>query len=221
MDAEKIVEYRGIRGLVAAKLTKDTSDELKYDTPFALAGASELSKETESSSDTHYYDNEAAIVINVTGADAVNVNTSAVSLKNRATITGQKYDEGTGALIEGTPKPPYMAIGYITEDTDGREYYVWRLKGKFSDPSDSHKSKDNGTDANGQELTYTGVNTKKIFESNDASGKPEPAKATIVPADSCGMTEEQFFSKVQTPDDIIKTTPSGEQTQNAEENPAG
>ncbi len=217
MNEEKIVEYRGIRGLVAAILTKDTNDELKYDTPFALAGTSELSKETESSSDTHYYDNEAAIVIDATGADTVNVNVSAVSLKNRATITGQKFDEGTGALIEGTATAPYMAIGYITEDTDGREHYVWRLKGRFGDPSDSHKSKDNGTDANGQELAYTGINTHKKFVANDNKS----AKATIVPADSCGMTEEQFFSKVQTPDDIIKTTPSSEQTQNAEENPAG
>lgn len=217
MSDEKIVEYRGIRNLVVAPLKKDTKDELTYDTPFALAGTSELSKETESSSDTHYYDNEAAIVINTTGADTVNVNVSAVSLKNTSAITGQKFDEKTGALIEGTATPPYMAMGYITEDTDGREYYVWRLKGRFGNPSDSHKSKDNGTDANGQELAYTGVNTQKKFVANDNKS----AKATVVPADSCGMSEEKFFSEVQTPDDIIKTTPSGEQTQNAEENPAG
>ena len=143
MSDEKIVEYRGIRNLVAAKITKDGKDSLTYETPFYLAGTSELSKETESSSDTHYYDNEGAIVINTTGADTVNVNVSAVSLKNTAIITGQTYDETTEALIEGTANPPYMAIGYITEDTDGKEYFVWRLKGKFSVQSDSHKSKDN------------------------------------------------------------------------------
>lgn len=172
MSDEKIVEYRGIRNLVVAPLKKDTKDELTYDTPFALAGTSELSKETESSSDTHYYDNEAAIVINTTGADTVNVNVSAVSLKNTSAITGQKFDEKTGALIEGTATPPYMAMGYITEDTDGREYYVWRLKGRFGNPSDSHKSKDNGTDANGQELAYTGVNTqKKSLQTTNKSAK--------------------------------------------------
>lgn len=212
---EKIVEYRGIRNLVVALLTKDEKDEIAFDKPFALAGTSELSKETESSSDTHYYDNEGAIVINTTGADTINVNVSAVSLKNIAAITGQKFDEKTGALIEGTATPPYMAMGYITEDTDGKEYYVWRLKGKFNNPSDSHKSKDNGTDANGQELSYSGISTQKKFNSNDGKA----AKATVVPADSCGMNEEEFFSKVQTPDDIIATTQGG--VQSSEENPEG
>ena len=53
MSDEKIVEYRGIRNLVAAKITKDGKDSLTYETPFYLAGTSELSKETASSSDTH------------------------------------------------------------------------------------------------------------------------------------------------------------------------
>lgn len=214
MSDEKIVEYRGIRNLVAAKITKDGKDSLTYETPFYLAGTSELSKETESSSDTHYYDNEGAIVINTTGADTVNVNVSAVSLKNTAIITGQTYDETTEALIEGTANPPYMAIGYITEDTDGKEYFVWRLKGKFSVPSDSHKSKDNGTDANGQELAYSGINTRKKFTSN----KGQSAKAVVVPAATCGMTEEEFFAKVQTPDDIIKTS---SEPQTTDSNPKG
>lgn len=206
MGNEKTVEYRGIRSLVAAKLTKDTRTELTYDTPFYLAGTSELTKETTSSSETHYYDNKPAVVVNSTGSDTVNVNVSAVSNQNTSRITGQKYDEGTGMLIEGESNPDYMAIGYITKDTDGKEYYVWRLKGKFAIPSDSHASESDSADAKGQELTYTGIQTEKTFAKNDGKG----ARAVIVPADTCGYTEEEFFSSVKTPDDIGKNTASSE-----------
>lgn len=213
MMDEKIKEYRGIRNLVAAKLIKDTKTELTYDTPFYLAGTSELTKETTSSSATHYYDNKPGPVVNATGADEVNVNVSALSLENIAKITGQKYDEGTGMLIEGNVRPPYMAIGYITEDTDGNETYVWRLKGKFNTPSESHASKDEGTDAKGQELTFTGTETNKKMESNDN----EEGRATVVPASTCGFTEEEFFSSVKTPDDVIKRKEELKESSNKEE----
>lgn len=209
MSEEKIKEYRGIRNLVAAKLTKDTKTELTYDIPFYLAGISELTKETTSSSETHYYDNKPAVVVNSTGADTVNVNVSAVSIQNTARITGQKYDEDTQMLIEGESDPDYMAIGYITKDTDKKEYYVWRLKGKFSIPSDSHASEGDSADAKGQELTYTGIQTEKTFTKNDGKG----ARAVIVPADTCGYTEEEFFSSVKTPDDIGKKTEGAETEQ--------
>lgn len=204
----KIVEYRGIENLVAAKLIKDTKNEITYDTPFYLAGTSELTRETASSSETHSYDNRPAVVVSTTGADTVNVNVSAVSMQNTARITGQTYDEETGMLIEGESNRDYMAIGYTTEDTDGNVFYVWRLKGKFDVPSVSHATKDDGTDAKGQELTYTGIETEKTFEKNGGRG----ARAVVVPAATCGYTMEEFFASVKTPDDIgkdAKTNPVG------------
>ena len=67
-----ITEYRGIRGLVACELLSDTEEGLVYDDEiFPIAGVSELTKTTESSSDTHYYNNLPAVVITSTGADEV------------------------------------------------------------------------------------------------------------------------------------------------------
>lgn len=201
MEKEKITEYRGIKGLVAALLTEDSAENLTYDAPFYVAGTSELTKETETSSETRYYDNEAAIVIDAVGADTVKVNTSAVPLNVVAKLTGQKYDDTTKALVEGEAIAPYCAIGYITDDTDGNEVYVWRYKGKFTRPSSTHKTKNNGTDADGQSLNYTGITTTHPFKQNDGKG----AHALNVPAKTCGKTETEFFASVMTPDDIIKT----------------
>lgn len=196
---DNITEYRGIRGLVAAILEEDSKENLTYETPFYVAGSSELTKETETSSETHYYDNMAAIVIDSVGADTVNVNVSAVPLDVVAKLTGQKYDTTTKALIEGEAIAPYCAMGYITDDTDGNEIYVWRYKGKFTRPGSTHKTKNNGTDADGQTLTYTGITTTHPFKQNENKG----AHALCVPAKTCGKTEEKFFEQVMTPDDII------------------
>lgn len=199
MEDKKIIEYRGIEGLVGAILKEDTEESLTYETPFYIAGTSELTRETETASEAHYYDNRPAVVIDATGADTVNVNVSAVPMNVIAKLTGQKHNEEKGLLIEGGAVAPYMAIGYITEDTDGKRVFVWRHKGKFSRPSETHATKNSGTDANGQELTFTGIATNYRSPANNN----EPLTATVCLAEKCGMTQEEFFAKVQTADDII------------------
>lgn len=203
----KIKEYRGIRGLVAAKLLTDTNDEggLTYDAPFEIAGTSELSRETENSSESHYYDNIPAIVIDSVGADTVTASVSAIPLDVLAKLTGQHYDEATGMFIEGERTSDYFAIGYITDDTDGNEVYVWRLKVKCSIPSSTHTTKTNGTDANGQEITFTGINTQHKFAS---TGKTAKAVNLEIAKGLTTYTEAEFFAAVQDPDKVAakKTT---------------
>ena len=193
-----VTEYRGIRGLVAAIVLTDTADTYECDVPFFLAGTSELTKETESSSEAHYYDNIPAVVIDSVGADTINVNVSAVSLENLSKITGQYYDAKTKTLVENSAPAPYVAIGYITENTDGEEIYVWRHKGKFARPGSTHSTKNDGTDANGQELTFTGINTIHKFTTTGQS-----ASGIVCTAATCGKTEAEFFGAVMTVDDIV------------------
>ena len=62
-------EYRGCENLVYAKITEDSTENLTYGEVKELAGLGEVSKTTNTSSDTHYYDNNPAIVIMATGDD--------------------------------------------------------------------------------------------------------------------------------------------------------
>ena len=87
-----IEEYRGIRGLKAAILLSDTDSELTYDSVFDVAGTAELSRATENSSEAHYYDNTAAVVVDGVGADTVTASVSAIPLDVLAKITGQYID---------------------------------------------------------------------------------------------------------------------------------
>lgn len=202
----KYYEYRGIRGLVAAKVIKDDADGIEFGTPFPIAGVSELGKNTEASSEPHYYDNVPAVVIDSVGADEVTMATSAIPFNTLADITGQFYDEELGMFVEGERDPEYFAIGYITKRTDGVEVFVWRLKGTFNIPSSTHNTEDDGTEANGQELVYTGINTQHKFElTKNGVTKKKTVKAVNIEQDVNPQDEETFFATVQTPSTVKKT----------------
>lgn len=194
--AKKIYEYRGVSDAVYAEVTADddtfTTGEVKD-----FTGVSEISKATDSSNEPHYYDNVPAVIISSTGSDELTINASAIPLDILAEITGQYYDKATGMMVEQERTPKYFAFGYRTKTTDGTEILVWRLKGSFSIPDSDHATEDDGTDANGQEITYTGISTTHKFTK---TGKPAKAVNVDTSLDLTDTTE--FFKTVQTPDTV-------------------
>lgn len=203
---DEITEYRGVEDLVAAEvLTDNNNEEEGYTTGevFDIAGVAEISKSTSSSNESHYYNNMPAVIVSSTGADEVTLSTSAIPLDVLAKITGQKYDELTGALIEGERETKYFAIGYKTKKTNGDYVYVWRLKGTFNIPESTHATENDGTDANGQELTYTGINTThKFAKVTDKNGNKKGAKAINVDVAKGLADVSTFFDEVVTPDTL-------------------
>ena len=194
----EIYEYRGVRGLVAAPITEDSSENFTTGTPIKVAGVAEIGRTTASSSEAHYYDNIPAVVINSTGSDTVTINASAIPLDVLAQITGQIYDATKGMLVEGERTPGYWAIGYITKTTSGTEVFVWRLKGSFAIPDSTSATENAGTDANGQTLTYTGVSTVHKFTATGKSAKAINVDTSV----NTTVTETAFFESVQTPDTL-------------------
>lgn len=199
----KIYEYRGVEGLVYAPVTIDDNEATEghgyvTGTVKPLAGVAEISKSTDSSNEAHYYDNLPAVVVSSTGSDEVTISTSAIPLDVLADITGQYYDSATGMFVEKERTPRYFAIGYQTKTTDGDVMYVWRLKGTFNIPDQTSATEDDGTDANGQEITFTGISTTHKFTKTN-----EPAKSVTV---NTGLdliaNKANFFTTVQTPDTI-------------------
>ena len=195
----EIQEWRGVRGLVAAEVITDSGEAFECGTPFPIAGVAELTRTTDASSEAHYYDNLPAVVIDSVASDEVTITASAIPFEAFAKITGQVYDEEKGMLVEGERESKYFAIGYITKKTNGVEVFVWRLKGKFNIPDNTHASEDDGTDANGQEIVFTGVNTNHKFT---IGGKQKTAKAVNVDTSINAVDEVEFFAEVQTPDTI-------------------
>ena len=198
----EILEYRGVEGLVAAEILADDNDEgndhgYKTGEVFQIAGVAEIQRTTDSSQAAHYYDNYAAIVVTNESSDTVTISASAIPLDVLGKISGQYYDAETGSLIEGKRDLKYFAIGYKTKKTNGDEMYVWRYKGTFAIPDQTNHTEDDSTDANGQELVYTGISTTHKFTK---TGKG--AKAMVVDASKELADVSSFFSTVTTPDTL-------------------
>lgn len=201
----QIFEYRGVSGLVYAKVNQDDSTAYSTGTVKPLAGVAEISKSTESSNEAHYYDNLPAVVVSSTGSDEITISASAIPQDVLAEITGQYYDAATGMYVEKERTPGYFAIGYQTKTTSGDVMYVWRLKGTFNIPDQTNATENDGTDANGQEITFTGISTTHKFTKTLS-----PAKAITVNTAVNPIAENTFFGSVQTPDTITphSVTPS-------------
>lgn len=194
-------EYRGIENLVVAKLT-ETTDETgnvtaSYATPQRLAGVQAISGEVSESSETHYYDNMPAVVVDSEGADTYTLTVSVPDNKIRALIEGLKYDEATGALIGTQKEKSYFAIGFIAEKTSGIKEYNWIYKGKFTGGNKTHNTKNDGTDTSNFEYTFTSIATNVSFEK--AGNKP--CKYLSV-EESSKVDLSKFFDKVTTPDEL-------------------
>lgn len=196
--AKEIWEWRGVENLVCAEVTSDTKDAYETGEVFDIAGVAELGRTTENSSETKYYDNVPALVIDSVGADTVTCSVSGIPLDVLAKITGQHFDENLGVFVEGEREAKYFALGYKTKKTNGQEVFVWRYKGKFSIPDSTHSTQTAGTESNGQEIVFTGISTTHAFEK---TGKPAKAINVDVGLDKADVTT--FFDTVTTIDTLV------------------
>lgn len=198
------VEYRGCRNLVYAEVTTDDNEvsggyvtgDVKI-----LAPVAEISKTVETSSESHYYDNIAAINVDSEGSDTVTFTIAIPTDEVLAEISGRVYDQTKKAIIEAPRKNKYFAVGYIIGEVgEGEEEsYVWRYKGSFNIPDETSATKDNSTTANNMSLTFTGIYTTHNFTNGGGTGVKAPVKAMKVEP-SATITESVFFGEVYTPD---------------------
>lgn len=201
-------EYRGVRGLVLAEITKDEGNEYVAGEWQELSGVQSVAVAKNESSETHYYDNKAAIVIDAEGADELTLVVSILANKTRALIDGVGYDEATDMIVNTPKVRKYFALGYIGGKADGTEEFNIVYKGKFSGGGETHNTRDDGTEATNVEYTFTAIHTAAGISTVD--GAKRPAKSIKVPA-STVITEAKVFGtftagkstvKPLTPDEI-------------------
>ena len=200
-------EFRGTDNLVYAEvLTDNNNDGEGYSCGAVkiLAPVAEISKTTETGSDTHYYDNKPAIVISSEGSDTITLTVAALGLDTLAEITGKQVDAETGALMDGERVQKYFALGYrlkLIGDKPGYRY-VWRYKGTFAIPEETSSTENADTDANNQQLVYTGISTNHIFE------KPNSVQKALVVDEADGKADvSSFFAQVTTIDSLVAVDP--------------
>lgn len=196
----KIVEFRGCDNVVVAEVTKDDATGYTVGNVIPLAPAGQISKTTENSSETHFYDNVGAIVINTEGADEVTITVPALNLDQLAIVTGKSVDSATGAYIDDEGTEKYYALGYRIQLTDNSYRYVWRLKGMFTNiPDEDSITRSNNVDTNNQSIIFTGNRTLYSFQAGTVKGR---TKAVVIDERDGLADVSGFFNQVITPDNV-------------------
>lgn len=212
MAEQQVFEFRGVDNLYVAEVIQDDETAYTCATPIHLAPVAEVGKSTDSSSEAHYYDNKAMIVINSESADTISITMAPPELAKLAQIIGKSFDATTGMMVDSPRQNKYFAIMYRTKGTDGQYRYVSRLKGQFTIPEETAATEDDGTDANNTSIEFTGIYTEHEFTKgkfNGTSWEKAGVKGIVVDTRYGLADVSNFFSQVQTPDTITGGSVTG------------
>lgn len=197
MPDYKEAEFRGTDNLWIAEITKDDSTGYTFLTPVNLAPTGQISRQVNSSSETHYYSNVGMIVIVTKGGETATITTPVLPLAKLALVAGQTYDETTGALISGDLEEKYFALIYRVQLTDNSWRYVVKYKAQLTGvPEEVSQTRSDGVNTNNQQLVFTCNETVYEF----ANGGHADGIALDERDGLCDFST--FFDIVYTPDTI-------------------
>ena len=190
-------EFRGTDNLWVARVTKDDDTGYTFGTVVNLAPTGQISRQVNSSSETHYYSNVGMITIVTKGADTVTITVPVLSLEKLGLLTGQTVDPTTGALITGELEETYFALIYRIQLTDNSWRYVVKYKAQLSQPPEEvSQTRSDGVNTNNQQLVFTCNKTIYEFENGGhVDGIEVDERDNLCDFDS-------FFTTVYTPDTI-------------------
>lgn len=209
--SQQIFEFRGVDNFYFAEVLQDDANGYVCGTPIHIP-VQEIGKTTDSSSEAHYYDNKAMIVVNSESADAIALVIAPPDLDKLSQLTGKSFDATTGMMVDSPRQNKYFAIMYRTKGTDGGYRYVSRLKGQFNIPEETVQTENDGTDTSNTTINFTGIYTehefaKGIYHSDTQTWEKAGVKGIVVDARYGLVNFANFFSSVQTPDSVSPSTP--------------
>lgn len=205
-NSQQIFEFRGVDNFYFAEVIEDDANGYSCGTPVHIP-VQEIGKATDSSSEAHYYDNKAMIVVNSESADTITLVLAPPALQLLAQMTGKSFDATTGMMVDSPRQNKYFAIMYRTKGTDGGYRYVSRLKGQFNIPEESVQTENDGTDTTNTSIEFTGIYTeyeftKGIYHTDTQTWEKAGVKGIVVDA-RYGLADlSTFFSAIQTPDSV-------------------
>lgn len=198
------IEYRGCRKLVYAEVLTDTAEGMTFGEVKPLAPVQQIQREISRSSATTYYDNTAANTITAEGAEVNNFVIAVPEDAVLADIEGKYYDPETKIYSDSPITDKHYAVGYVLGEKgdEENEDFCWKLKGTFQVQGTEHNTEDDGTDTTNITLGFTSVYPVAVFTHGGKDGKGGKSKGVRIKKNDNVMTEDAFFAKVQTVDDV-------------------
>lgn len=151
----------GLKDLYYALLEKDDSTGVAYGTPVKIAGAIQANINPNPSVETLFADDGPMETAATMGQIELELVATDIPLDVQAVLLGHTM---SGAILKrkASSSPPWVAIGFRALKSNGKYRYTWLLKGKFSEPEQSHETR--GDSVNFQTPTLTGNFVKRDFD---------------------------------------------------------
>ena len=136
----------GLKNMVIAPLTVDTEETLTYGELQLVAGAIEASITPENSDpDIQYADDAEFDVLYPDPELTFNTKMADIPLAIQEMIFGNQIDDNGVLIRKATDKPPYFAVGFKSEKSNGKYRYVWLYKVRAKPLTENYATKEGTT----------------------------------------------------------------------------
>lgn len=196
MEAGEYKSVIGLDSLYVAEVTADSAAAYTAGTPEWLAPAAEASAEPTTSTETQYADDQPYEVMSSEGETKIGLKVTGIPLEMLAKINGRVWDATTGRLYDNAGVPPYFALSFRSQKSNGEYRYFQYLKGRFDMPKDDIATLGEKPEPKLAELTYTAIRTVHEFDLGDIN---DSVKRVIGDTDVVAFSEASWFSQVQVP----------------------
>ena len=149
----------GLKNVVIAQLTEDTETTLTYGTLQLVAGAIEASVTPDNADpDIQYADDIEFDTLYPDPNLSFKTKMADIPLSIQEMIFGNKIDENGVLIRTATDKPPYFAVGFKSEKSNGKFRFVWLYKVRAKPLTENYATKE-GTTINRQtgEVEWTAI----------------------------------------------------------------
>lgn len=132
----------GLKNVVIAPLTEDTEATLTYGDLQLMAGAIDASiTPNNADPDKQYADDIEFDVLYPDPELSFKTNMADIPLAIQEMIFGNKIDENGVLIRTSTDKPPYYAVGFMSEKANGKYRYVWLYKVRAKPVTENYATK--------------------------------------------------------------------------------
>lgn len=153
---------------IAKLLTDPVNGKATYDEVISFPWLRSVSIEPQTDDATLYADNQAVDTANVTSRYSLTIDTATLPLEYKALLLGHTIENGV-MTVTSEDNAPYFAIMFETTKRNGKKRYVKFLKVRFSEPSETAQTKEEGVTYNTPSMTATAIyrNDKKAIYQAD------------------------------------------------------
>jgi len=197
VNANEYKSVVGVSDLYIAEVTQDDSTTYLADTPEYLAPAAEVTHEPSVNRKTQYADDQPFDTMSSEGETTISLTVTGIPIEMLAKITGRVFDAATGRMFDNGGVPPYCALMFRSQKSNGSYRYFSYLKGRFDMPSEEAVTKADSPDPKTIKLTFIAIKTIHEFDLGDID---DGVKRILGDEDTTNFSGTSWFTQVQTPE---------------------